>query len=924
MKSQLLRNSDFIQKFSSMMVRLAFLLVFSLLIIKPTKAQPIEDVTFPSGSLIVNMGIVPQTVGNALKPYGMIYDLITNYGIPVRWVINQTKPKDGIDFSFNGVDYRGGPFLIEAQYRSTLVNQRIAFWQTQGVVTTTINSPLTLPVVKTLTVSSVPNWTLDKQNGKIALPFFVNAGIPPSAHGGTSSTNWKLPSQLNDCDDIFVMPHADPTWATHQNLFTWNLTSRGSIWTGCHAGSALENTYNPANPSQQMNFLTKKVTTPGPGIILPVIGSTAYAQNSLILWGNHDDGTLPYSYHDLQDPVMQFMGIIDPAVLNGSEQIFIPVKGVGSGWRESTSHGVYDPDHPEAATVPATENDVAAVVAYGYGFGDPNRGYVLMQASHNIGGTAPANIAAQRIFFNFSFLAGKVKTPSPDLVFDFPTIIAGATQELTFTLEGDRDISEFTPPNGSILWSSECGGVFSPNNTQTVNFTAPVVTSPTNCNITVTLTDACGRLYKSTSILIITCNLQVTTTLNPPCFGLTNGSIVMNITGGAPAYNWTWTRTGGGTGSGTGTTISNLASGTYNVTLRDNNGTGCSTSFTVTLTQNPQIVATATPVNALCNGGTGSVNLSVTGGTPGYTYAWTRTGGGFSATTQNLSGVTPGTYNVTVTDSRNCTTTASATVTQPLAITVSPSVTHILCNGQSTGSITLVPDLVTGGVPPYTYLWSNGSSAPTISNLAAGNYSVTVTDANGCSINSGAIAVNQPSAIIASANAAAIPCNGGTTTITVNASGGTGTLQYSLNGGTFQLSNQFTGITASPSPYIITVRDANNCTTTTSVTVTQPAPLTLSTSVVHPTCPPSADPPVNADGAINLTVNGGTGTKTFAWTASNGGIIPSGQEDDQNLTGLQAGTYTVVVTDANNCTATTSVTLNYLNPNPVQPGSINH
>jgi len=90
-----------------------------------------------------------------------------------------------------------------------------------------------------------------------------------------------------------------------------------------------------------------------------------------------------------------------------------------------------------------------------------------------------------------------------------------------------------------------------------------------------------------------------------------------------------------------------------------------------------------------------------------------------------------------------------------------------------------------------------------------------------------------------------------------------------------------------------------------------------------PTCPPDADQN-NADGVIDLSVLGGVGPYAYAWTASNGGIVPAGQEDDQDLSGLVSGTYTVVVTDANNCTATTVVVLTYLNPNPVQPGSIDH
>ncbi len=909
MKSQLLRHSDFYQKTSFLLKRLALVLVFAISI-KPSQGQAPEFEVFAAGSFVINMGVTPQTVGNALKPYGMIYDLINNYGVPIKWIINPDKVKDGIDFSHEGFDYRGGPFIISAEYRNAVVNGRIAFWQTQGVIGNTTNTPLSVPVFKTLTVSSSPRWTLDKQNGKIALPFFANAGIPPSAHGGLTNTLWKLPADLNDCDDIFVMPHADPLWSTHQNLLPWNLNSKGSIWLGCHAGSALENLFNPSNPSQQMNFLSNKVTTPGPGIVLPPsIVTVAYAQNSLIVWTNHDDGTPPYSYSNPADPIMQFMGIMDAATLNGSEQIFIPVNGVNSGWRSTTVTGVFDPDHPERAS--NEERHRAAVLAYGRGFGDVNRGYVMMQGAHNIaGGTTPANIAAQRAFFNFSFLSSKVKSPDPQVTTDFTTILSGTTQTLGFSVQPPRYIEEFT-----VAWSSTCGGTFSPASPPSptsIQFTAPIVTSPINCDVTITLTDLCGRVYKSTSIVPVVCGITVTTVATPACFGQSNGSIAMNITGASGPFVWTWNRSGGGSGSGSGTTISGLAPGSYRVTVTANNGTGCSNTFTTSVVQNPQIFATASPVNVLCFGGTGGVNLTVTGGTPGYTYSWTKSPSPtVIATSQNLSGVTPGTYNVTVTDSRNCTATASATVTQPAAISFNPSVINLLCNGVSTGSIN---PQVSGGTPNYTYLWNDGNTSAIRNNLAAGNYSVIVTDANGCSANSGTITVTQPTAITASANAPAIGCNGGNTTITVTASGGTGTLEYSLNGGTYQSSNQFTGVTASPTPYIITVRDANLCTRTTSITVTQPAPIQISAAVTPEFC--TGD----NDGAITLTVTGGTGPYTFNWTD----LTPPPVEP-QNRTGLAGGTYSVTVTDANNCSATLSnIMVPVTNPEPVAPGSINH
>jgi hypothetical protein len=429
--------------------------------------------TFPAGAFIVNMGVLPQTVGNALKPYGMVYDLVINYGIPIRWIIDTNKVKDGIDFSYAGIDYRGGPFIIPAIYRNATIDARITYWQGQGVVGVTTTSPLTVPVYKTITVSTAPRWTLDKQSGKIVAKFFVNAGIPASAHGGADQSGWKNPADLDECDDVFAMPHADPIWSTHQNLLAWNLDHKGSIWTGCHSGSAIELMFNPANPSQQTNFLSLKTGNAGGA------GPYASPNNSLIIWGSHSNGTPPYQYFWPGDPVMQFMGIMDGAMLNGSEQIYIPVQQPNAGWRPTTYVGILDPDHPQAPWyIPTTAPQYAAsVLMYGYGFGDTARGMVMYEAGHDLNKALLAtNIAAQRAFFNFSLLAAKEKEPDPEVNLQISNIYSGTTNNLSFTLQGNRDISEFN----TILWTSTCGGTFSPNNTTSTVFTAPAVSTPTN------------------------------------------------------------------------------------------------------------------------------------------------------------------------------------------------------------------------------------------------------------------------------------------------------------------------------------------------------------------------------------------------------------------------------------------------------------
>ena len=764
------------------------------------------DETLPSGAFIVNMGIVPQTTGNALKPYGMLYDLVVNYKVPIKWVINTSKGKDGTDFTYAGTAFKGGPFIIEAVYRSASVNARIAYWQSQGVVGVTTTAPITVPVYTT--IKAMPRWTLDKQNGSIAVGFFPNAGIPASAHGGTSSGAWKLPSQLGCCDDLFVMPHADPKWSTHANLYTWNQSCNGSIWLGCHAGSALEDMFNPSSPATQTNFLAEKTGT--------ATGAGPYSENALKLWNNHNGGSPPYTYDHHGEPVMQFMGTIDAATQNGSEQIYLPMS---AGWRASTKIGVYDPT--QGQTISGAANHRAAVLAYGRAYGDNNRGYAMLEAAHDLakaGGTA--SIAAQRAFFNFSILSAIERAVTPTITLSGgsnDTLFSGVPVNFAFTLPGGASAAGYT-----INWTASCGGTFSPNAaTQNVSFTPGIVTAPTPCIIYVTISDACGRSFANDYKIVVACSMAATATATNPTCGGSNGVISMAPTGGTAPYTYNWNR-GGTTGTGTGTTISGLVAGTYNVTLTSS--TGCLATLSRTLTATPplSISAVSTPVS--CFGTlTGSIDATTTGGTAPFMYSW---GGG--VTTEDRTGLAAGTYNVTVTDANGCTASTSSTITTPsVALSVSGTTTNTTC-GASNGSINIT---AAGGTAPYTYNWGGGVTTEDRTALAAGSYSVTVTDAKACTV-------------------------------------------------------------------------------VQSFTITQPSALVLSTVLTHPTCPAPT-----ADGAILLTVTGGTAPYTYNW---GGGITT------QNRTGLVAGTYTVVVTDAAGCTATISAILNTQNSLPTPPTGVNH
>jgi len=429
----------------------------------------------------------------------------------------------------------------------------------------------------------------------------------------------------------------------------------------------------------------------------------------------------------------------------------------------------------------------------------------------------------------------------------------------------------------------------------------------------VTVTDANGCDATATVSVSepppLTSNGSITSDYNGQdvsCNGSTDGTITVTPGGGTAPYTYAWN-----TGAAT-QTVNNVGAGTYNVTITDANG--CTSNATVTVTEPAFALTTTASVTSnyngqhvSCNGSTdGSVSATPAGGTAPYTYAWSN-----GATSQNVTGLGAGTYNVTVTDANGCTATASVTVNQPTVLATTSSVTSdyngqdLSCNaaagGTPDGIIAAAP---TGGTGPYTYLWSNGSTAQTVNGVGAGTYNVTVTDANGCTATSSVTVTEPPvlsstGAVASDYNGQDVSCNGSTDgSITVTPAGGTAPYTYLWsNGSTTQTA---TGVGAGN--YNVTVTDANGCTVTSSVTVTEPAFALTATAQVtsnyngqHVSCNGGTN------GSIGTTPAGGTAPYTYLW--SNGATT-------QAVTGVGAGTYTVTVTDVNGCATTATVTVN--------------
>ncbi len=364
---------------------------------------------------------------------------------------------------------------------------------------------------------------------------------------------------------------------------------------------------------------------------------------------------------------------------------------------------------------------------------------------------------------------------------------------------------------------------------------------------------------------------------NVSCYGLSDGSITTSVNGGNPPYTFLWNN------GSTASSLNNIGGGSYSVTITDQSG--CTANYTKTVQSPIPLILSANVNNINCyNGNSGSIQLIVNGGTSPYSYLWNN-----SATSNTISNLSYGTYNVTVTDSHNCIKIGGYSVLQNSLIQIdSAVVVDNNCNGGNNGAINLS---IGGGSGSYTYLWSNGATSEDISNLAAGTYTLTVTDSLACS-NSFSYTVTEPSAITATTSAVNPTCSQANGSASVTASGGTGTLTYLWNTGATTSSIS----TIAAGTYTVTITDALGCTLVKTATLINQAGPSITSSVI-------TDPLCNggSNGSINISVSGGTILLNYNW--SNGQFT-------QDASNLNAGSYTITVTDANNCTATGSFIVN--------------
>jgi len=445
-----------------------------------------------------------------------------------------------------------------------------------------------------------------------------------------------------------------------------------------------------------------------------------------------------------------------------------------------------------------------------------------------------------------------------------------------FAAVGSSGLNIMTSPDG-ITWTGKTSDHFCSWNAITYGNGSFVAVGSGDYDPICTVTSDCGPLLRVTPI---------TTHVN--CFGNSNGAIEASVSNGTLPYTYLWSN------GVTTSSISGLAPGTFTVTVTD--ATPLTVTASATVTQPALLTAQGSVTShIICFGySSGAVTVSASGGTTPYSYIWSN--GNTNASVSNLPA---GSYYVTVTDGHSCTASSSATVTQPgSGLTAQASVTaNIACFGNSTGAVTVSAN---GGISPYTYAWSTGSTNASVSNLPAGTYWVTVTENNSCQAFSSAT-VTQPALLTAHASVSShVDCFGNSNgAVTVSASGGTSPYSYLWSNG-----NTSTSVNnLAPGTYLVTVTDNNSCTGTSSATVTQPlSALTANASVIsHLSCNGGSD------GSAAVSAGGGTTPYTYLWSNGN---------TNSTATGLAAGTAWVTVTDAHACTATASATLTQPVPVP--------
>lgn len=451
---------------------------------------------------------------------------------------------------------------------------------------------------------------------------------------------------------------------------------------------------------------------------------------------------------------------------------------------------------------------------------------------------------------------------------------------ITCSVTADAGANESICP-GETKELKATGGV-SYSWSPTIGLSNPNIQNPTaspsvQMTYYVEVTDSLG--CKGTDSVTVAVNaipsMVVVSTTDAAC-GASNGSVTISAFGSTAPYTYSWSN------GSTTNSISNVAAGTYKVTISDSKGCKYKPSVGVNNIGAPTVLVTNS-TNSTCFGSNdGTALISVSGGSTPYSYMWSN-----GVTTKNVTNLPKGINIIQVSDSVNCISTASVTITEPSELIIITTKVNASCTNDD-GTVT---NNVSGGTLPYLYKWSNGSTTNNITGLSVGNYTITVIDANSCKAIS-TTNIQSDAGIVTNVLTTNVKCNGNSDGIaTANTTGGTTPYSYSWSDGS--ASSNLTNLAVGS--YTVTTTDSLGCKSTVTVIITQPNVLAVSV-----TSTPNTGTGNSGNGSVTANVTGGTAPYVYAW--SNGG-------NGSSLSNLAGGNYNINITDANGCTANGTTTV---------------
>jgi gliding motility-associated-like protein len=472
-----------------------------------------------------------------------------------------------------------------------------------------------------------------------------------------------------------------------------------------------------------------------------------------------------------------------------------------------------------------------------------------------------------------AFCGGSIRTSTT-------SITVSPTDVTSFTIAPFCNNNSSSAPVGALGFAT--GGTYSFQSTpsdgaQIDPSTGIISNASANTAYIIVYTSPAGSCQNNSSTSVTTFESpSVTATIENTLCGQNIGGVDVTVSGGLSPYTYIWSN------ASTTEDITDLAANSYSLSVNDGNGCSIDTSFTIIESNKPELELIAS--SSTCGNSNGSINLNVTLGSGNYSYLWTP--GNISS--EDISGLVAGSYSVEVTDlTTTCVVTGSSTITNQDAPSVTFTKVDAAC-AQSNGSIDVTVSS-NGGSSVITHNWSNGSTTEDISGLVAGTYVDTVRDGNGCEV---IISVtitnsNQFTASSSVTNPTCANANGGA--IDISIVGGTAPYTFNWSPNTSDATEDVSGLTAGD--YTVIITDAASCSTSVTSSIIPASTIVLTSSSTLATCG-------NTDGAINLSVTGASGVYTYLWSNS---------ETTEDITSLDTGSYSVIVTDINDLTCTANL-----------------